>query len=1324
MNLIKSIFSIAVLTFATICGVSVSLAQQNENMKTFAFAPQSEIRFAAPWQLSAVKYTNAQELVVMSTAEPSTKGKGVEQMAEHPIARVLITTETRSNHEDALKRLESIAASRDATAEFVEIGGWPAVEVRFAESLPRRGAQATANDIVVQRTITAIAQGDKVVIFDSSVLPDAPPVLLKSAKEITRSVRFAKPGNPGAVKKALEMMRSREKERLLLPKRPQSLAPGLELPAESAVSEAAIGTPVRVQTGVGELEVAVSADATNVVIASNSGLSFSTNRGASFSAGTTGVFGLNDPSLARGASGNFYLDVIAFPTGTVAQLNATGCTNAANRSTNNGASFALQGYSAQCPQTGAGICFPDQEHIAADSVNQAGGNDQIYAVWRNFTPASPAATCRNIGSGFVTASITCSQNNGTTWTAAAAIPGAGDLPRIAVGRDGAVYVVSISGNSVLLNRFTSCANGLTAEAGFPVTVATLSGGVACPVPGLDRCNDGNTLSSPTVAPDPANANHLFVSFAENNGGTSERIVSMESTNRGASFPTRRNVSNSASVRRFMPWSCTTRGSAWIGWYDRGAATGTNNDLTDYFLGSTSGTLRNLTVNPDPQCASGWPCAPRSSNDSEACSVQPQQAGSCLNAAGGGSGTRCDFSAGGCPPGEACRTGGGCPKYGDYNGIACAGDFVVTAWSSATAPPGPPAATGIGVYSSAVFVARDGAAIWRYTGIPCSGNSCPGWQRFDNNPRTVAIVADAGELYQLHNNGGIWQSTHGACDADSCPGWRALDNNQKTVAIAAGGGKLYQLHDDGMIWRYTGTPCSGASCPGWQRLDNNSKTVAIAASGANLYQMHNDGMIWRFTGTPCSGNSCPGWQKLDNNSKTTAIAADGGALYQLHNDGMIWRYTGTPCSGNSCPGWQKLDNNTKTTAIAAAGNALYQLHNDGMIWRYTGTPCSGNSCPGWQRLDNNFKTVAIAAAGNRLYQLHDDGMIWRYTGTPCSGNSCPGWQRLDNNPRTGMIAAGDELYQLHVDPLYQLHNDGMIWRYTGQECAGDFCPGWERLDNNPKTQNITGADGQLFQLHDDGRIWRYTGAPCSGNNCPGWQMLDNNPKTVAIASAGTQLFQLHNDGMIWRWNGTACSGNSCPGWQRLDNNPKTVSIVTSENQLFQLHNDGRIWRYTGTPCSGNSCPGWQQLDNNPRTKGIAAGRNQLFQLHNDGRIWRYTGKPCSGNSCPGWQQLDNNPKTTAIAAGGNQLVQLHNDGRIWRSTGTPCSGNSCPGWQQLDNNGKTQEIVVSGSHIYQRHNNGQIWRFTGPACSGNNCPGWRRLDNNPKTRRIAVGGFNS
>ncbi len=313
---------------------------------------------------------------------------------------------------------------------------------------------------------------------------------------------------------------------------------------------------------------------------------------------------------------------------------------------------------------------------------------------------------------------------------------------------------------------------------------------------------------------------------------------------------------------------------------------------------------------------------------------------------------------------------------------------------------------------ATFRNQDGT-IWKYTGTSCSGNSCPGWQALDNNPKTVTIAAADGGVYQLHNDGMIWKYTGVPCSGNSCPGWQRLDNNPKTNGIVSAGTSLYQLHNDGMIWKYTGTPCSGNSCPGWQRLDNNTKTKAIVAAGTSLYQLHNDGMIWKYTGTPCSGNSCPGWKRLDNNPKTKAIVAAGTRLYQLHNDGMIWKYTGTPCSGNSCPGWQRLDNNPKAKAIAAAGTRLYQLHNDGMIWRYTGTPCSGNSCPGWQRLDNNSKTTAISAAGTRLYQLHNDGMIWRYTGTPCSGNSCPGWQRLDNNPKTKSIdAAGTALYQLH------------------------------------------------------------------------------------------------------------------------------------------------------------------------------------------------------------------------------------------------------------------------------------------------------------------------
>jgi hypothetical protein len=640
------------------------------------------------------------------------------------VARVLITTEPRLNHADALKRLAAIAALRNEPAQFVAIGGWPAVEVKFTEPLPRRGAKDREGDeplspeVLAQRAIIAIAADDKVVRFDASILPNAPQGLLQGAQELARSAHFAKQGNPDEVQKTLRRMQEEEDDRQSQLKQRGGALPEEGPKRTTAPSTPQAGPPVPVQSGLGELEISASPDANNVVIAANSGLSFSTDRGAHFARGSSGVFGLDDPTLARAQSGNFYLGVIAIPNGAASQLNVTGCTNAVSRSTTGGASFGLQGYSAQCPRTGA-ICFPDQPHIAADAANAtAAGNDQLYAVWRNFTPAGPAATCGDIGSGFVTASIACSQDNGLTWTAATAIPSAGDFPRLSVGRDGAVYVVSLSGNSVLLNRFTSCTSGLTAEAGFPVTVATANSSpvgssrapVPCPVPGIDRCNDGNTLSSPTVATDPTDPNHLFVTFSEFVTANAEEIVAVESADRGASikFPGKLVVSQTPLARRFLPWSCSTHGRAWVGWFDRRAASSANNDLTDYFLSSTRTTiLMNLSNNPDPQCASGWPCGTRNPNDSESCSAQPELAGICRSSGGGGSRTRCDFSgpdATTCPSGETCQTSGGCPKYGDYNGIACANNHVIAAWSSATPPRGVTAPSpGINIYAAVVDV---------------------------------------------------------------------------------------------------------------------------------------------------------------------------------------------------------------------------------------------------------------------------------------------------------------------------------------------------------------------------------------------------------------------------------------------------------------------------------------------------------------------------------------------------------------------------------------------------------------------------------------------
>ena len=57
----------------------------------------------------------------------------------------------------------------------------------------------------------------------------------------------------------------------------------------------------------------------------------------------------------------------------------------------------------------------------------------------------------------------------------------------------------------------------------------------------------------------------------------------------------------------------------------------------------------------------------------------------------------------------------------------------------------------------------------------------------------------------------------------------MDNNPRTRALTAAGGELYQRHDNGAIWRSDGRACVNNSCPGWVRLDNNGNTVVIEAA---------------------------------------------------------------------------------------------------------------------------------------------------------------------------------------------------------------------------------------------------------------------------------------------------------------------------------------------------------------------------------------------------------------------------------------------------------------------------------------------------------------
>ncbi len=659
------------------------------------------VRYPAGWTVGPHRYTNADELWQVPAA-----GKA---------ARIMITTETRINHKDAVQRLFEIASEEPVTSTMLEIGGWPALQRRQLAEKPIRGQRADRmkGPEMILRVTTAIAAGDVLIRLEASIPPERAAELADAVESIGRSAAFPRRGDPDVVTREVRDLRRRH----AVP-RPSPSAPAGDDQPGAGPSAGAIqgdaGAAVRALANGAEISVTVSNNGRNVVVGSNSGYTVSSDAGVTFSAlrfPTIPISVNGDPSIAVGASGNFYYALIGFPSTT---QNSTVMTV----STDNGQTFNFRSNAVVCTNESTppappipGACFADQEHIAADRVN-SGTGDQVYSTWRNFdaTDQDPA--------------LVCTSDSATNWSGVTNV-GSGVKPRIGVGQDGFVYVIYLSGSNVMINKFSSCANGLAAQAGFPRVVATIAE-VTCPVPGLDRCTGRNTLASYTVDVDDTNANHVYAAFATNtSNNVNENVVVRDSTDGGTTWPRAVQVNGGGNARRFMPWMCTLGGTAHVTWYDRRFAAATN-DLTDFFRGSAfvdgasnlvAGAEVRVTQVADPQCAAGWPCATDRITDSEGCTVQPQPAGVCkilpIPNPDTSSNNRCDFSdcgvcsAGvcvgtatacgtnadctrdpscGCPAAENCTIGRGCPKYGDYNYSACAAGRIYSVWASATSPP--------------------------------------------------------------------------------------------------------------------------------------------------------------------------------------------------------------------------------------------------------------------------------------------------------------------------------------------------------------------------------------------------------------------------------------------------------------------------------------------------------------------------------------------------------------------------------------------------------------------------------------------------------------
>jgi hypothetical protein len=632
-----------------------------------------------------------------------------QQNSATPTVRVVIGYLPRIDHADAVSQLAEYAKESRVNSVFLAIGGWPALErVQLVKRRrPGEGVESRFRDPKMVQITIAVAADNLLVRLEGNLPSNANQELKDLVLAIGQSLVFSSTGDPALVQRELNLLNRS-------PRRPDAPQGEFALPESGAplFASAPVFPLLQLNNGTnGELEVAVSNNGTNIVVVKQSGFITSNDGGQTFPFGGSLNVSDGDSSIAFGQSGNFYHAALACfgnrcqppcpgasPSGTPPSTN--NCVEAA-ASTTSGRSFGALVNAAVCPNSGGSACFLDQEHIAADSINAgAGGADRVYAGVRN---------CQG-GCGASGAFVTCSPDSGATWAPLFTLEGGSDFPRVAVGRDGFFFVVYELGGNIRMDKFNACTTSAAqmtrAAGGFPVTVSAFNSFTGCEVAngfgGLDRCNDGNTLSGPTVTVDDTNANHVYVAWANNTAANNENVLVADSTNGGANWRAPVTVSANVAARRYHPWACSTSGNAFVGWYDRRAATVANNDLTDYFTASAGLSGGNLvpnndefqiSTNSDAQC-NLWPLGVRSLFDSENCSVQPQLAGFCkltpIPNPDTSSNTRCDFTgpdATVCPINpagpETCQLGnfGQAVKYGDYNGNACSIGRLYTVFAS-------------------------------------------------------------------------------------------------------------------------------------------------------------------------------------------------------------------------------------------------------------------------------------------------------------------------------------------------------------------------------------------------------------------------------------------------------------------------------------------------------------------------------------------------------------------------------------------------------------------------------------------------------------------
>jgi hypothetical protein len=620
-----------------------------------------------------------------------------------------VNLEQHSTPGDALARLSEIAAEQPAPSRPLTIAGNPAIERQALITLPgpEIAGKSRPEFGPFLALTTAIAVGPTVVRFESQLSGQADPATIARFLQVARNFTpEAMPDLHGAAPTLVPMTKNS-------PPGPPPSALGITAPGLLAP-----GT-------FGELEIAASDTANAIVYGTQNGPFVSTNGGQTIKASTyntapappNAAFASNgDPSVAVGSPNAAFQQNIYFaqlqtaaptPVGGTTPVIAIGL----YQSTDNGQAFNLNSFPVNCNNAAAGCVVPDQEHLIADRVNRAvtptGNFDQLYLAWRNYTSQTNNAH---------TIAVACSLDGGANWATNlnTLVNSGGDFARLSVGPDGSLLVaysvISSATYALTVQKFTSCANGFQPAFIKPATVVKSVTEVT-DMPGVDRQVQGNY--SAAFDDSDGSAQTVFMVYSNETSAGNDDIHVAESRDGGSTWTRDSIVSTNGNGRKYFPWVCSTVGKKFVTWYDRRNSSAANPDLTAYFRSSVfdNGSSSSVGIGPelnvsgvnDPQCAPGLYSGVRGAVEETGCNNLPAgfiQGGTCQAtcAAGAvppcGSGTQCDFRVSPpcaalpppAPP-ETCTPAGGVPKYGDYNGAACALGTLFMAWASATPPTG-------------------------------------------------------------------------------------------------------------------------------------------------------------------------------------------------------------------------------------------------------------------------------------------------------------------------------------------------------------------------------------------------------------------------------------------------------------------------------------------------------------------------------------------------------------------------------------------------------------------------------------------------------------